>query len=50
VLVPILATARSKEWIFDRSLPGTASSIPAGEEWMSVLSVVCYQVEVSASG
>jgi hypothetical protein len=50
VFVPILVTVRFKAWFFGRSLPGIAGSIRAGEGWMSVLSVVCYQMEVFASG
>ena len=45
---PISVAARSKAWVYDRSLAGIVSSNPAGA-WMSVLSVVCYQVEVSAT-
>ena len=44
--------ARSKAWICCRFLAGIAASnrIPPGV-WMSIsVSVVCFQVEVSASG
>jgi len=37
----------SKTWVCDRSLAGVAGSIPA-ETWMSIISVVFCQVEVSA--
>jgi len=40
---------RSKEWVCGRALAGIAGSNPAGE-WISVLSVVCCPVEVSATG
>ena len=41
--------ARSKAWVCGCSLAGIAGSNPAGA-WMFVVSVVCYQEEVSASG
>jgi len=48
--VPIPVAARSKGWVFGRSLAGTAGSNPDGA-WMSVpLSVVCCKAEVSATG
>ena len=42
--------ARSKSWDCGRSLAGSAGSNPAGGMDMSVVSVVCCQVEVSATG
>ena len=44
---PISVAARSKAWVYGRSLAGIVGSNPA---WMSVLSVACCQVEVSATG
>ena len=41
--------ARSKAWVCGRSLPGIVGSNSAGV-WMSLVSAVCCQVEVSASG
>jgi hypothetical protein len=42
---------RSKAWVCGRSLAGTAGSNPTGgHECLSLVSVVCYQVEVSESG
>jgi hypothetical protein len=49
--VPIpLAAARSKEWVCGRSLVGIVGSNPSGGMVVSLVSVVCCQVEVSASG
>jgi hypothetical protein len=45
----IPAAARSKAWACGRLLAGTAGSNPAGA-WMSLVSAVCCQVEVFASG
>ena len=44
--------ARSKAWLCGHSLFGIAGSNPTGDRHvcLSVVSVVCYQVEVSASG
>jgi len=47
--MPISVAARSKAWVCGRSLAGIVGSNPAGA-WMSVLSVVRCQVEVSATG
>jgi len=47
VLVPVVA--RSMVWVCGRLLPGIVVRIPPGA-WMSVVSVVCCQVEVSESG
>jgi hypothetical protein len=44
---PIPVAARSKAWICGRSLAEIAVSNPAGA-WMSVVNVLCCQVEVSA--
>ena len=41
--------ARSKAWVRSRSLGGTAGSNPAGGTDVSLVSVVCCQVEVSAT-
>ena len=42
--------ARSKAWVYGRSLAGIAGSNPAGGHGcLSVLIVVCCQVEVSAT-
>jgi len=40
VFWPIRLTARSKAWVYGRSLAGIAGSNPAGA-WMSVLRVFC---------
>jgi hypothetical protein len=51
VLQPIPVAARSKTWVCGRSLAGIAGSNPAGGNGcLSVVSVVCYEVEVSATG
>jgi hypothetical protein len=42
--------ARSKAWVCSRSLAGIVGSNPAGVMDICLLSVVCYQVEVSAKG
>jgi len=42
--------ARSKAWVYGLSLAGIVGSNPAGGMDVSVLSVVCCQVEVSATG
>ena len=42
-------TARSKAWVCGRSLGGIMGSNPARGVWMSVVSVVFRQVEVSAT-
>ena len=43
--------ARSKAWVCGRSTAGIVGSNPAGGYGcLSVVSVVCCQVEVSASG
>jgi hypothetical protein len=41
--------ARSKPWVCSHSLAGIMCSSPTGE-WVSVVSVVCCLVEVSATG
>ena len=46
---PIPVTVRSKAWVCGRSLAGIVDSNPAGA-CLSVVSVVCCQVEVSALG
>jgi hypothetical protein len=50
-LVPIPLTARSKAWVRGRLLAGIAGSNPAsGNGCLSVVIVMCCQVEVAASG
>jgi hypothetical protein len=47
--VPIPVAARSKAWVYGRSLAGIVVSKPAGGHGcLSLVSVVCCQVEVSA--
>jgi hypothetical protein len=41
---------RSKVWVCGRSLVGTVGSNPAGNMDVCLESVVCCQVELSASG
>ena len=51
MLMPFPVAARSKAWVCGRLFTGIASSSPAGEHGsLSVVSVVCCQVEVSATG
>ena len=46
-----LATARSKTWVCGGSLAGVAGSNPARRHrYLSIVIVVCCQVEVSATG
>jgi hypothetical protein len=48
---PFLVTVRSKAWVCGRSLAGMVGSNPAwGQGYLSLVSVVCCQVEVFASG
>jgi hypothetical protein len=48
---PISGAARCKAWVYGRSLAGIAGSNPAGgQECVSVVDVVCCQVEVSTTG
>jgi hypothetical protein len=48
---PVLVAARSKAWVCGHSLDGIAGSNPAREmEFFSLVSVACFQVEVSAMG
>ena len=48
---PIPLAARSKAWVCGRSLAGNLVSNPTGgTDVLSLMSVVCCQVEVSASG
>ena len=42
--------ARSKAWFCCRSLAGVAGSNPSGGMSVPVGSIVCYQVDVSATG
>jgi hypothetical protein len=50
--MPIPVAARSKEWVCGRLRAGIAGSNPARgmDVCLSLMSVVCCQVEVSASG
>jgi hypothetical protein len=51
IFVPIPVVARSKLWVCGRSLAGIMGSNPArGRGCLSLVSVVCCQVEISASG
>jgi hypothetical protein len=50
VLRPIPVAARSKLWVCGRLFAGIVGSIPAGAWCLSVVSVVCCQVQVSATG
>ena len=50
VQVPIAVAARSKASVCGRSLAEIAGSNPAGDMDVCVVSVVCCQVEVSATG
>ena len=45
--MPIPVTARSKAWVYGRSSAGIVGSNPS--EGVDVVSVVCCQVEVSAT-
>jgi hypothetical protein len=47
---PIQVVAWSKAWVCGRSLAGIVGSDPAGDMDVSVVSLVCCQVEVSALG
>ena len=49
-LMPIPVAVRSKAWVYGHSLAGIAVSNPAGCMDVCLLSVVCCQMEVSASG
>jgi hypothetical protein len=48
--VPIPVAARSKAWVFGRSLAGIVGSNPAGGMDVCLLSVACCPVEVCAMG
>jgi hypothetical protein len=49
--VPIPVAVRSKAWVCGRSLAGIVGSNPAkGHGCLSLVSVVCCQVEVCATG
>jgi hypothetical protein len=48
--LPIAVAVRSKAWVYCRSLVGIAGSNPRlGHGCLSLVSVVCCQVEVSAT-
>jgi len=50
VIMPVRLAARSKAWVCDRSPAEIVGSNPTGGRGcLSVVSVVCCQVEVSAS-
>jgi hypothetical protein len=49
--LPIPVAARSKVWVYGRSLIGIVGSNPTGGHGcLSLVSVVCCQVEVCATG
>jgi hypothetical protein len=48
--MPIPMAARSKAWVCGRKLAGIVGSDRWGQGCLSLVSVVCCQVEVSASG
>jgi hypothetical protein len=48
-ILPILVAAQPKAWVCDRSLAGIVCSNPGGT-WMSLVSAVFCQVEVSVAG
>jgi len=49
--IPIPVDARSKAWVYGRSLAGNGGSNPAGRHGcLSLVRVLCCQVEVSATG
>jgi hypothetical protein len=50
IVTPIVVAARSKVWVCGRSLTGIAGSNPAGGMDVYLVSVVCCQVEVYATG
>jgi hypothetical protein len=43
-------SAGSKAWVCSRSLPGTAIPNPSGDMGLSLVNILCCQVEVSATG
>ena len=49
-LYRIPVAARSKAWVYGHSFVGIAVSNPAGVMDVFLMSVVCCQVEVSATG
>jgi len=48
--MPVPMAALSKSWVYDRSPPGIAGSNAAGGMDVSLVSVVCCRVKISASG
>jgi hypothetical protein len=48
-IVPFPVLARSKAWVSGRSLVVTASSNSAGGMDLSLVNVVCFQVQISAA-
>ena len=50
IFKPIPVAARSRGSVCGRSPAEIVGSNPTGVAWMSVVSVVCCQVEVSATG
>jgi hypothetical protein len=48
--MPIPVAARSKAWVYGRSLAGIVGSNPTEGMDVCVVFVVCCQVEVSVSG
>jgi len=47
---PIPVAVWSNAWVCDRSIAAIAGSNPTGSMDMSLVNVVCRQVEISASG
>jgi len=50
LILPVLVVARPKAWFCGRSPAEIVSSNPTVGMYVSVVSLVCFQVEVSASG
>jgi len=50
IIMPVPVAARSKAWVCGCSLTGIVGSYPLGKhKYLSVVSVVCWHVEVSAT-
>ena len=49
-ILPIPVAAQSKVWVFDRSLAGIAGSNPAWRMDAPLVTIVCCQAQVSATG
>jgi hypothetical protein len=48
--MPISVSSLSKAWFSDRTLTGVKGLNPTGDTYLSVVNVVCCQVQVSATG